>query len=170
MAVASMGTADCRRAKPDWRRPVGHWEYNRHRKPSRTDQISEWFDAEPKHKYSHDAADERVLFGIYERAVEAAQIEEQIEAKFNRLANEWSESVAHVSSLDAMVNHPKYREIIDLGWDAVPFLLKDLERNRRFWLPALAEITTIRPYDPSDAGNSRRMIDAWVKWGGRSSD
>jgi hypothetical protein len=42
-----------------------------------------------------------------------------------------------------MTEHPKYRQIVSLGWDVVPFLVLDLQRNRRYWLPALQEITGI---------------------------
>jgi hypothetical protein len=92
-------------------------------------------------------------------------IKGRVENEFNKLAWEWSASIGNVSSLTAMAEHPKYHEIINLGWDVVPFLLRDLQQNHRFWLPALAEITTIRPYDQRDAGNSKRMIDAWITWG-----
>lgn len=44
-------------------------------------------------------------------------------------------------------------------------MLKDLQENRGFWFTALYEITGIRPFDPRDAGNSKKMIEAWVKWG-----
>ena len=90
---------------------------------------------------------------------------ESVKEKFFRLADEWSEAVRNVSSLTAMAAHSKYREIISLGWEAVPFLLADLRDNNRFWFPALAEITKIRPYDPRDVGNSKKMIDAWIRWG-----
>lgn len=63
------------------------------------------------------------------------------------------------------INRPAYRAIVNLGWDVVPFLLKDIQSKRGFWFPALAEITGIRPFDKSDAGNPRRMAQAWIAWG-----
>lgn len=86
---------------------------------------------------------------------------------FVKLADEWSRDVGNASSISALTSHPKYQEIVKLGWDVVPYLLSDLQQNKRFWFPALYEITKIRPFDPSDAGNSRRMTEAWVKWGQR---
>jgi hypothetical protein len=99
--------------------------------------------------------------------VAAIGVIETLPNRFRRLADEWSRETANVSSLTAMANHPKYREIIDMQWAVVPLLLKDLQQNTRFWFPALEEITGIRPFDARDAGNGKRMIEAWIKWGKR---
>jgi hypothetical protein len=102
----------------------------------------------------------------YKLSRDRSEIEgESVAERFHRLAAEWSMDVRNVSSLSAMSSHPKYRQIVDMRWEVVPLLLVDLQRNRRFWLPALHEITGIQPFDPSDAGNSKRMIDAWLRWG-----
>jgi hypothetical protein len=97
----------------------------------------------------------------------AAEELEPLPDRFRRLADEWSKDVASVSSLSAMTRHPKYREIVALGWRIVPLMLKDLQQNHRFWFPALNEITGIQPFDNRDAGNSKRMIEAWIQWGKR---
>ncbi len=96
-----------------------------------------------------------------------AEGEGTVVERFHQLAAEWSKEVQNVSSLTAMSAHPKYRKIVDLGWDAVPAMLLDLEENHGFWFPALKEITGIQPFDRSDAGNGKRMIEAWVRWGKR---
>lgn len=96
--------------------------------------------------------------------VTASAIIETLPERFRRLADEWSRETANVSSLTAMANHPKYREIVDMRWDVVPLLLEDLQENKRFWFPALEEITGIRPFDPKDVGNGKRMIESWLKW------
>jgi hypothetical protein len=96
-----------------------------------------------------------------------AELEPTIEEQFHRLANEWSQEMSTVSSVTALVSHPKYQEIIRLGWKVVPFLLVDLKTNGDFWFPALAEITGIRPFDRRDAGKSKRMTEAWIAWGKR---
>lgn len=90
---------------------------------------------------------------------------ESVEVRFYRLAAEWSHSTAHVSSTTAMTAHPVYQQIISLGWEVVPTMLADLRDNRRFWFPALAAITGVRPFDRRDAGNGRRMTEAWLAWG-----
>jgi hypothetical protein len=100
-------------------------------------------------------------------AVEESAEPLSVEYKFLQLANEWEKDTAYVSSVTDLKTHPLYKKIIDLGWDVVPFLLKDLEVNKRFWFPALAAITKIRPFDPSDAGNGAVMMQAWLTWGKR---
>ena len=97
------------------------------------------------------------------RALPAADVKQQ----FYRLADEWSRETMHVSSASDMINDKRYQEIIGLGWDVVPYLLTDLQQNKRFWFPALAAITGVRPFDPSDTNSPRRMTEAWVRWGKR---
>jgi len=109
--------------------------------------------------------DHNGVITIWVKSPVAKAEQETVAERFHRLAAEWSQEIRHVSSLTAMVKHPKYREIVDMGMDVVPFLVVDLERNRRFWLPALREITGIRPYDSSDEGNPKRMMQSWIQWG-----
>jgi hypothetical protein len=109
--------------------------------------------------------DQNGVITIWVKSPVAKIGQETVAERFHQLAAEWSREVQNVSSLTAMAEHPKYRQIVDLQWDVVPFLLTDLQRNKRFWLPALHEITGIQPFDPSDAGNSKRMMSAWIKWG-----
>lgn len=90
-----------------------------------------------------------------------------VEARFRKLADEWSERTMHISSASDLINDTRYHQIIDLGWDVLPYLLDDLQKKKRFWFPALAAITGVRPFDPEDLSNPRRMTDAWVKWGRR---
>jgi hypothetical protein len=88
-------------------------------------------------------------------------------AQFRRYADEWVAQTRFISSTDDLASNTNYRKIIGLGWAVVPFLLNDLKEKRGFWFPALQAITGIRPFDPSDAGNSKRMTDAWLAWGSK---
>jgi hypothetical protein len=90
---------------------------------------------------------------------------ETLEERFERLAAAWQNAVAHVSSSSKRDNHPAYREIIALGPAVVPLLLRDLERTNRHWFTALSELTNAQPVPPEDAGNIRKMVEAWLDWG-----
>ena len=61
-------------------------------------------------------------------------------------------------------NHPAYREIISMGQEVVPLLLRDLEANQTHWFRALHEITGADPIRASDAGNIAKMAEAWLAW------
>jgi hypothetical protein len=129
----------------------GYWEHQ----PAR-ETIGQWH---------ADDATERLLQYLSETVV--TDNTESTPERFRRLAAEWEAEVRNVSSLTAMASHPKYRQIVGLGWEVVPLMLGDLQANRGFWFPALNEITGIQPFDPRDAGNSKRMIRAWIEWGKR---
>ncbi len=90
-----------------------------------------------------------------------------VESRFQRLANEWTRETGHISSVSDLINNRRYQEIIGMGWEVVPYLLNDLQEQKRFWFPALAAITGIRPFDSGDASNPRRMTHAWLSWGKR---
>jgi hypothetical protein len=109
--------------------------------------------------------DEIVSKALVTTRTDSAEV--PVEARFRELANEWSSEVSNVSSVGVLTSHPKYQEIVRLGWGVVPFLLADLQQDRGFWFTALNEITGIRPFDPSDAGKTKRMTEAWVNWGKR---
>lgn len=89
---------------------------------------------------------------------------ETVEQRFHRLANEWQTAVAHHSSTSLRNNHPAYRDIIHLGPEVVPFLLRDLEVNNTHWFSALREITGANPLPESAAGNVPQMVEAWLRW------
>ncbi|HZU38105.1 MAG TPA: hypothetical protein VFA18_19440 [Gemmataceae bacterium] len=57
----------------------------------------------------------------------SAQPDESLEARFRRLAEEWKAATAHLSSMTAASQHPAYQQIIALGPDVVPYLLRDME-------------------------------------------
>ena len=92
---------------------------------------------------------------------------QSVEERFFELAKNWEQETMHLSSTKDLTSHPSYKNIIGLGWDVIPYLLRDLQRSQRFWFPALYEITKVRPFDVGDAGDGKRMTNAWVSWGKR---
>jgi hypothetical protein len=90
-----------------------------------------------------------------------------VKEMFQQHAEKWEQETGPISSVKDLTAHPSYQAIIGLGWDVVPILLTDLRERKRFWFPALNSITSIRPFDPGDAGNRKRMTAAWIQWGKR---
>lgn len=89
---------------------------------------------------------------------------ETLEGRFRLLAAAWQEAVAYQSSTTVRNSHPAYRQIISLGTDVVPLLLRDLEENQTHWFCALREITGADPIPESAAGNIPKMTEAWLRW------
>src|SRR5258707_15863309 len=87
-----------------------------------------------------------------------------VEERFQRLAATWQKAVAHHSSTTLRNNHPAYQEIIGLGVEVVPLLLRDMEEQQTHWFCALREITGADPIPKSAAGDIPRMVEAWLGW------
>ena len=89
--------------------------------------------------------------------------------KFSRLAKQWQEQSAPMSSSTAMVLIPAYQHIIGMGWDAVPLMLRELrdDPDPDHWFSALEAITEADPVPEEQWGNIKAMAAAWVEWGER---
>jgi hypothetical protein len=90
---------------------------------------------------------------------------ESVEQRFRRLAAIWEAETLVLSNPNAITSHWAFQEIIRLGEAVVPLLLRDLEREPHLWVWALPEITGENPVPPADAGNIRKMSEAWLRWG-----
>src|SRR5438067_10430365 len=88
-----------------------------------------------------------------------------LEAEFQSLARQWKEACSVLSSTSAMVAHPAYKSIIDLGPPVVPLLLRELEKEPAHWFEALKAMTGDDPVSPKDWGNISAMTSAWLAWG-----
>ena len=95
----------------------------------------------------------------------AAALPETMAERFHRLANAWTEAVAHFSSSSKRENDPNYKEITALGPAVVQLLLSDLAKNQRHWFTALTAITGADPVPEEDAGRILKMSEAWLNWG-----
>lgn len=87
-----------------------------------------------------------------------------LEERFRRLATAWQRDTEYLSSMEQAESHPAYQEIIRLGPEVVPLLLRDLAQNHTHWFAALEAITGARPVAPGDAGIIPRMVEAWLRW------
>jgi hypothetical protein len=85
---------------------------------------------------------------------------ETVEERFRRLAAAWHRDTDYLSSMEEADSHPAYQEIVRLGPEVVPLLLRDLAENHTHWFAALEAITGARPV----AGNVPRMTEAWLRW------
>jgi hypothetical protein len=86
-------------------------------------------------------------------------------ARFRRLADQWKEQARFLSNTAQIAMLQPYQRIIGMGWEAVPFILEELQREPRQWFWALEAITEANPVPPEAAGNVRLMAQAWIEWG-----
>jgi hypothetical protein len=95
----------------------------------------------------------------------APQLPESIQERFRRLEAQWKAETGHLSSSTKIIAHPAFQQIIALGREVVPVMLRDLEERPRLWVWALPAITGANPVPASDRGNIAKMSEAWLKWG-----
>lgn len=88
-----------------------------------------------------------------------------VEAVFERLLATWNEEMRFESSFHKLVGHPTYQEIIALGIDAVPLILREFEKKPDWLGPALASITGESPITEDMAGHLPKQTEAWLAWG-----
>ncbi len=88
-----------------------------------------------------------------------------MEMNFHRLSQKWKAETGGYSSVSSMVMHPAYLEIISHGEKMIPFILKDLQEKPSHWFIALKTLAKTSPVKPEDAGNIKKMTEAWLAWG-----
>ena len=91
-----------------------------------------------------------------------------VQVEFNRLAEEWQRETEYLSSPNTIAEHPAYQEIISMGKEALPMILRDLEKTHEQWFWALRSIAGESPVRPEDRGDINAMTAAWLDWGKRN--
>ena len=87
------------------------------------------------------------------------------ENEFRRLKEEWASGRLRGSDVAEMVMHPAYQRIIGMGPNAIPLILRELERKPDHWFWALHAITGANPVPKDSEGNIQKMAVAWLDWG-----
>lgn len=99
---------------------------------------------------------------IFQQKVKA---QEALKRRFNKLAKKWKDDTQFVSSVETLITHPAYVEIINMGKDILPYMFKRLQKHGEHWFFALQKITGADPINPEDAGRVKEMTAAWLNWG-----
>lgn len=90
--------------------------------------------------------------------------EQDVADKFEALCQRWMDATSHLSIVQDIILHPAYQQIIGLGMAAVPLILRKVEEEMGHWSWALHAITCDDPVPAEDAGNMRKMQEAWLRW------
>lgn len=87
----------------------------------------------------------------------------ETERRFRRLVDQWRKETEHISSIAKASMHPAYQRIIGMGYDAIPYLLRELRQDPDHWFWALNAITEQDPAQSEDTFDG--AVNAWLKWG-----
>ena len=91
--------------------------------------------------------------------------ESVLKETFNRLRDEWKAESAFTSSITEKAMASPYQQIIGMGSEVVPLILKELGDDLDHWFWALAAITRANPVPTGARGELDRMRTAWLAWG-----
>jgi hypothetical protein len=95
-----------------------------------------------------------------------ALVRNPVVVRFRRLADQWKAETENMSSVDDMILHPAYQEIVGMGPAIITLLLHELEREPNHWFSALTAISGGQnPVSPENAGDVDKMTAAWLAWG-----
>jgi hypothetical protein len=89
--------------------------------------------------------------------------EEPLAQLVDDLAEEWERDTVFVSSVTELASHDAYQQIIGLGPQALPYILRRLQREPNQWFWALRAITREDP--ASGEGTVGGAAARWLEWG-----
>lgn len=94
-----------------------------------------------------------------------AAVDPEWEQRFLDLVAIWKRERGPHSSSAGLAEHPAYQQIIGMGPEVIPLLLRELEREPDHWFRALHALTGANPVPRESRGNVREMAAAWLRWG-----
>ena len=98
----------------------------------------------------------------------------ELEAAFNKLAEQWIKDTAFHSNDYFIVKHPAYQRIVELGEAALPLIFRELEKGGTavHWPHVLSAVTGADPTPPPKqltagfvALDIKAIHKAWLQWG-----
>lgn len=87
----------------------------------------------------------------------------EIKSDFLRLAQKWREETGLFSSVARRTKHVAYQRILEMGSDAIPLILTELQERPDHWFWALHTLTGADP--TPEEGNFYDAVAAWLQWG-----
>ena len=106
----------------------------------------------------------RLLDGIDLLLPSTSEPPNELRKRFDELARNWKDGTLVMSSSPQIYAHDAYRQIVDLGEQALPFVFSELRQSKDIhWIQALAEITGSELGTPGATPDD--VIKAWLEWG-----
>lgn len=98
------------------------------------------------------------IYKIYEEF-----INNELLVKFNYLREKWEFETGLLSNPNIIYENKYYKEILLLGEDIIPILIKELDSNKN-WFDALCVLTGENPIKKENIGIGKKMKEDWIKW------
>uniref|UniRef100_UPI0025F0A497 hypothetical protein n=1 Tax=Microcoleus sp. bin38.metabat.b11b12b14.051 TaxID=2742709 RepID=UPI0025F0A497 len=89
----------------------------------------------------------------------------ELATTFYQLVEQWKTETRGISSTEQLSLHPAYQQIIGMGPDVIPLLLREIEKKSGRWFWALKAISREEPVTPEQQGKTKETIAAWLNWG-----
>lgn len=90
---------------------------------------------------------------------------EAVKLKFQELVRRWQHDTRMVSSVSKIIKHPAYQAIIEMGIQALPYILEELRDRPDLWFPSLKLIVGESPVPLEDRTDPELAREAWLTWG-----
>ncbi len=100
------------------------------------------------------------------RNEDRSHIDPKVEAELMKRIDLWRRGTKGVSSSTQKFLHPAFIEIVGFGPDAVPIILRELQKAPSHLVSALRFITRVHNLiSEDDVGDIIAMTDTWLNWG-----
>lgn len=83
---------------------------------------------------------------------------------FDTLTEQWEMDCMFSSSSTEMHMHPAYQQVIGLGPEVIPFVLRAMNDGQFHWDHALRALTRDDPVPEDSAGDMVKAQNSWMKW------
>ena len=88
-----------------------------------------------------------------------------VEERFNSLVKKWKEEIAYTSSMTDIVYNTHYQQIIGMGYEALPYIMRELREDTNWYFYALQMITGFCPHIPEESrGKLNDLTKIWLMW------
>lgn len=89
----------------------------------------------------------------------------ELEATFNKLAEQIKKDTGFSSRISDRVEHPAYQQVIKMGEPVLPLIFRYMDEGKGgFWFHALHAITGADPIPRELWGKIREMENVWLTW------
>ena len=120
-----------------------------------------------KSLFTGEGKDYEVVVSVHPKGSAKKESPGRLADRFEAAYQQWKSETALLSSGTALVTHPAYLEIMEMGDAVVPFILIKLLEDPHHLFYALFKITGENPVPKKHAGNLPQMTADWLDWGKR---